>query len=250
MRFPLRLTADLTLGLALRALRLRQNHPLILNLAVGSAINSPRSPIVWLGGPEPLELPETPGVVNALASSGRHVFLPINGPLLRQRIHEFQPSQRLHLTIRFQGDEAAHDICVGRSGAFQEAQESVRTARLSGFLLCAQLIVREPRGAAAVERLFQRLRTLNVDGFVISTASPADESLRRSVRELRGRLLNRRWAMLSSLLDSAATSVTAPVAGPATDVESKAFGHAPSRMSQKFAEQRPTQSYKESVQAP
>ena len=120
MRFPLRLTADLTLGLAARSLRLKRQHPLILNLAAGGNASSSKSPIVWIGGREPLDLPETPRVVNFLAAAGRQVFLPTTGLLLRRRIHEFQPSQRLHLTIRFDGAETSHDQRVGQ-GAFRDA---------------------------------------------------------------------------------------------------------------------------------
>ena len=130
------------------------------------------------------------------------MFLPTTGILLRRRIHEFQPSPRLHLTIRFDGAELAHDGRVGHQGAFRDALESVRTARLSGFLLCAQLVLHAPSESAEIERLHGELRELDFDGFLISPASSVSEELRSSVLALRRRLLSRRWALLSSLLDS------------------------------------------------
>jgi hypothetical protein len=243
MRFPLRLTADLTLGLAARSLRLKRERPLILNLAAGGNVNSSKSPIIWIGGPEPLEIPETSRVVNSLAASGRHVFLPTSGLLLRRRVHEFQPSPRLHLTIRFDGTEALHDERVGQPGAFRDALESVRTARLSGFLLCAQLILHSPTEAAALEHLHGELRKLDFDGFLISLALPAacGEELRRGVLGLRKRLLSRRWALLSTLLDPVLSPRSATVANTR---------HAPTRVPRDRAAALPSCSCEESVQAP
>jgi hypothetical protein len=201
MRFPLRLTADLGFTLALRSLRLHRNRP-VIEILTPDGILETHSPIVWIGGPEPLDVQGTPRTVNSLAAAGRHVFLPTTGILLRRRIHEFQPSPRLHLTIRFDGTELAHDGRVGRQGAFRDALESVRTAKLSGFLLCAQLVLHAPSASAEIERLHGELRKLDLDGFVISPASPVNEELRSSVASLRRRLLSRSWALLSSLLDS------------------------------------------------
>jgi hypothetical protein len=237
MWFPLRLIANLGLGLTLRSLRLHRNRPLIESLVPDNDAQS-RAPIVWIARPEPLDLPETPRVVNSLAAAGRLVFLPTTGILLRRRIHEFQPSPRLHLTIRFDGAELAHDGRAGRQGAFRDALESVRAAKLSGFLLCAQLILHAPSESVEIERLHSDLCKLDFDGFVISPASTANEHLRSNVAALRRRLLSRRWALLSSLLDPvlSASVATAPARQSAQ------------RRSRELAP--PSRSYEESVQAP
>jgi len=238
MWFPLRLTANLGLGLTLQSLRLHRNRPLIENLVPNSNPQA-RARIVWIAGPEPLDLPETPRVVNSLAAAGRHVFLPTTGVLLRRRIHEFQPSPRLHLTIRFDGAEVAHDGRAGRQGAFRDALESVRTAKLSGFLLCAQLILHAPSESVEIERLHADLCKLDFDGFVISPVSPANEGLRSNVTALRRRLLSRRWALLSRFLDPVLSASVA--AAPAR--------HLAQRRSRELAPS-PSRNYEESVQAP
>jgi MoaA/NifB/PqqE/SkfB family radical SAM enzyme len=177
--------------------------------------------------------------VNSLAAAGRHVFLSTTGILLRRRIHEFQPSPRLHLTIRFDGAEVAHDGRAGRQGAFRDALESVRTAKLSGFLLCAQLILHAPSESVEIERLHTDLCNLDFDGFVISPASRVNEQLRNNVAALRRRLLSRRWALLSSLLDPVlSTSISTPAAQSA------------SRRSREHALPASSRSYEESVQTP
>ena len=243
MRFPLRLTANLTLGLAARSPRINGTHPLILNLAAGGGVDSLKSPIVWIGDSEPLELPETPRIVNALAAAGHHVFLPTSGILLRRRIHEFQPSTCLHLAIRFDGVEASHDKRLGQSGAFRDALESVRTARLSGFLLCAQLILHSPSEAAELERLHGELSKLDFDGFLFSLPSPASsgDELQRGILDLRKRLLSRRWAWLSALLDPVVSSR----ASAAANVQ-----HGPSRSLRDRIAHLPQPNCEESVQAP
>jgi MoaA/NifB/PqqE/SkfB family radical SAM enzyme len=239
MGFPLRLTADLGFGLALRSLRLQGEGSLIESIVPHGNLES-RSPIVWIGGPEPLDVQETPRVVNSLAAAGRHVFLPTTGILLRRRIHEFQPLPRLHLTIRFDGAEVAHDGRAGRQGAFRDALESVRTAKLSGFLLCAQLILHAPSECGEIAHLHGKLRELDFDGVLISSASPASEALRNSAERLRRQFLGRRWALLSTLLDS----VLPPAASHARSLQTS------SRRPRETASQLPQRSCEEGVQAP
>ena len=241
MWFPFRLTANLGLGLTLRSLRLHRYRPLIESVAPDSNAQS-GAPIVWIAGAEPLDLPETPHVANSLAAAGRHVFLSTTGILLRRRIHEFQPSPGLHLTIRFDGAEVAHDGRAGRQGAFRDALESVRTAKLSGFLLCAQLILHAPSESVEVERLHGDLCKLDFDGFVISPASPVNEQLRSNVAALRRRLLSRRWALLSSLLDPVVSTSISTAPTPAAQPAS--------RRSREHGLPVSSRSYEESVQTP
>jgi hypothetical protein len=242
MPFPLRLTADLAVGLAVRPLRWKRARPLIVSLAAGGQTEPPSAPIVWIGGPEALDVPETPRFVNSMTAAGRHVFLSTNGILLRRRIHEFQPSSRLHLTIRFDRSQAAHGAHAGRDGAFREALESVRTARLSGFFLCAQLMLSAPREARELERLHGELSKLDFDGFLISLASvPAGDELRSVVVDLRRRLLSRRWALFSRLLE--------PVLLPAPVVVT-ARQASPARVNRELTAHLPQRSREESVQTP
>jgi hypothetical protein len=218
MPFPLRLTTDLTVGLAARALGFERNHPLILGLppdrnfsAASAALDTQgrfRSPIVWIAGSEPLEHPEIAGVANRLAAGGRHVFLQTDGILLRRRIHEFRPSPRLHLTIRFDGIQPSDDRRTAREGAFQRALDGIHAAKLFGFLICAHLAFYGDSDTVRLILLHDDLRKLHLDGFLISPAARTTE-LDRGVAEARRRLLSRRWALLSRLLDGVLLPVTA-----------------------------------------
>jgi hypothetical protein len=240
MRFPLRLTADLAIGLATKTLRGATRHHLILHLSPVAGSHSPSpiggyssppasdavilpsevcldavrrssAPIVWIGGIEPLLHPEIGRLARRIVDTSRHVFVQTDGALLRRRIHEFRPVSRLFLTVRFEGFEHLHDRRSGREGAFRSAVEGIRTAKLSGFLVCAQMIVHADTTLAELEQLRGVLEARDVDGFIVTPAngfskavSGENESrvLQRKLRAARDQIRSRRWRLFSRLLDS------------------------------------------------
>jgi hypothetical protein len=231
MTFSLRLTADLTLALAARAFGGKQGYPPILQLSPdtnfhtaaasfsansqqaddsasqsGTLVSRYRSPILWISGSEPLDYPEVAQFTNALAASGRSVFLETSGALLKRRLHEFQPSEGFHFTVRFDGLEPSHDQLNGREGAFRAGLEAIRMARLAGFLTCALLVMHPGTAPGELEQLHSGMRQLDIDGFLITRAALSPE-LEKTAKQLRCRLLSRRWALLSDLVESAALPV-------------------------------------------
>src|SRR5579871_4338385 len=132
MRFPLRLTANLAVGRVSRACSFNsKDSSAIFDLCSDETV-PPGCRVVWIGGPDPLARAEVARLVNSSAASGRYVFLSINGARLRRRIHEFQPSSRLYLTIRFDVGRCVSDR-VARVDLLAVALDAVRAANLSGF---------------------------------------------------------------------------------------------------------------------
>jgi hypothetical protein len=234
MTFTLRLTADLTLALAARAIGNKNADPLILQLSpdtdfqIGSDSssenarpggNSPsqsgalvpryRSPILWIAGPEPLDYPEVARFTNALAASDRHVFLQTSGAALRRRLHEFQPSSRFYFTIRFDGTDPQGEQRNGVDGAYRVGIEALRMARLAGFFTCAHLVAATELSAGDMVALHAEISKLDVDGFLITSAAH-EPGLEKSIKKLRRRLLSRRWALLSDLVEAAARPSASP----------------------------------------
>jgi MoaA/NifB/PqqE/SkfB family radical SAM enzyme len=236
MRFPLRLTADLGLGLAGQAVRGKIRRPLIFRLAPTeeagrSQIDSEKvsdgqgsvhgtlagvqncvPPVAWIGGAEPLLHPQVAHLARGLLDRGRHVFLQTGGNLLRRRIHDFQPQPRLFLTVEFNGMEASHDFRAGRKGAFQAAVEGICTAKLSGFFTCAYTAVCADTSVDELRRLLTFFQTLKMDGWVIVSASgPSNlsmckrEAARQNLAEARLLIPSRRWQLFSKLVEAAAT---------------------------------------------
>jgi hypothetical protein len=231
MTFSLRLTADLTLALAARSVSSKQSYPPILRLSPdinfqtgaaplsieghragkgsqqsGALVPRFRSPIIWIAGSEPLDSPEVARFANALAASGRSVFLETSGVSLKRRLHEFQPSSRFYFAIRFDGLESSYGQRDSRDGAFRVGLEAIRMARLAGFFTCAVLVLHSDAAAGELEQLQADISKLDVDGCLITSAA-LDSGMERNVSQLRRRLLSRRWALLSSLLDSSAVPV-------------------------------------------
>jgi hypothetical protein len=150
---------------------------------------------------------------NRLAADGCYVFLPVDGALLRRCIHQLCPTSRLYLTIRFDGNQFAHDRRVGRHSAFQAQLEGIRVAQLSGFLTCAHLILHADSNPDEFAGLHSQLRKLSLDGFLISPAA-SGAGLERRVSDARRQSLSRPWVLLSRLLDSAVLPETSATASP------------------------------------
>jgi len=224
MTFSLRLTADLVLALTARMGSQRAAPILVLSpdtdfqTVAGSSsvanrqqrIESPnseslvsrnRSPILWISGPEPLDYPEVARFTNALAASGLSVFLETSGAAWNRRIHEFKPSPRFHLTVRFDAFDPALQPGDACASPFRTGIEALRVARLAGFFTCAHLVVRPGAAAHPLEDLHAELTKLDVDGFLITRSADSPE-LAQTVSQLRRRLLGWRWSVLSRLVES------------------------------------------------
>jgi len=234
MTFTLRLTADLTLALAARALGNKNADPLILQLSpdtdfqiasdsspenarpVGDGPSQPgalvpryRSPILWISGSEPLDNPDVARFTNALAASDRHVFLQTSGATLKRRLHEFQPSSRFYFTIRFDRTLPLGEQRSGGNEAYRVGLEAIRMARLAGFFTCAHLVAATDVASGDLEALHAEISKLDVDGFLITSAAH-EPGLEKSVRKLRRRVLSRRWALLSDLVEAAVRPSASP----------------------------------------
>jgi hypothetical protein len=244
MTFSLRLTADLTLALAARLINTKPSYPPILRLAPdinfqtdaaplsvdgqrarkgsaqpGALVPRFRSPIIWIAGSEPLDSPEVARFANTLAASGRSVFLETSGISLKRRLHEFQASSRFYFAIRFDGLESSDGQGNSRDGSFRVGLEAIRMARLAGFFTCALLVLHPATAAGELEQLHRDISKLDVDGFLITSAA-LDPGMQNNVTQLRRRLLSRRWALLSSLLDS---SVLPVASGASEEIERRAL---------------------------
>ncbi len=238
MRFPLRLTADLAVarlarlgGLARKLRGKAECDSVLLLAAFGESLSSEAdsaevptepilgtellarvrnnsSPVVWIGGAEPLGHPEIGQLTRCIAGIGRHVFLETDGALLRHRIHEFRPVSRLFLTLRLHGLEKTHDLLVRRPGAFQAALDGLRVARLSGFLICVHARVDGDTHLGEMADLVVLAQSLDVDGFIISPAQGAMRSsscnkaeLLQKTAEARKFIPSNWWRRFSALLE-------------------------------------------------
>jgi hypothetical protein len=152
--------------------------------------------MIWIGGAETLEHPEIPKFTNALAASGREVFLQTDGKFLRRRVHEFQPSPRFRFALHFTdaGIYAPENADV---------VEAIRIAKLSGFLTVGFTTLQTASELENSIALHSQLKKLDLDGTLI-LASDETPECERVVAAARSRLLDGRWSNMSRLFNSAA----------------------------------------------
>jgi hypothetical protein len=224
LRFPLRLTADLAKARLAQRLRPEvspiqfvdaaellhhdSNHP-VSHEKIRELVSS-RTPVVWMGGSEPLNHPGTAHLIRAITGSGHFVFLETDGTLLRRRIHEFQPVPRLFLTVRLDPGARLHTTKSLQPSSSELAQEGIRAAQLSGFLICVHVRVRAETELGEVAELIRSSRALDVDGIVATPASGESNStaseattMQRKTTEARKLIGSKWWESFSRLAEAA-----------------------------------------------
>ncbi|MGB7285114.1 MAG: hypothetical protein WBE13_22835 [Candidatus Acidiferrum sp.] len=231
MSFSLRLTADLTLAMATRAIGAQRGSPLVLRFSTDSVLDAgsslpsvggqeissdasqsfveiasrSQSPIIWIDGSDPLDYPGVARLANSITASRHHVFLETCGALLKPRLHEFQPSSNFYFAVRFDCRKRSPDQNDAPEAKWRIGLEALRMARLAGFFTCARLLLHPGVAAGDVARLHGEICKLDIDGFLITSGTHTPE-LERTVEDTRRRLLSRRCALLSSSLDASALS--------------------------------------------
>jgi molybdenum cofactor biosynthesis enzyme MoaA len=149
------------------------------------------SPVIWIGGSEPLDHPGIAHLVRALTPSGHYIFLKTNGTLLRRRIHEFQPLPRFFLTVSLDSLQSAE---------FGLAAEGLRAARLSGFLTAVHSRVDKNSELIELDQLRAFMLETQVDGWLITAKSTDDASTVRAA-QARTRIPSASWRLFSALVE-------------------------------------------------
>jgi hypothetical protein len=182
------------------------NHP-VSHERIREIISS-RSPVIWIGGSEPLDHPGVAHLVRAITGSGHFVFLETDGTTLRRRIHQFQPLPRFFLTVRLDAGARLHTSKSLQPSPSELAAEGVRAAQLSGFLICFHARVHEQTELAAMAELIQNAHFLDVDGIVVSPGSagsnrtiPDAAAFERKTAEARKLIGSKWWEFFSRLID-------------------------------------------------
>ena len=149
------------------------------------------SPVIWIGGSEPLDHPGIAHFVRAVTPSGQHVFLETKGILLRRRIHEFQPLPRFFLTVALDSLQ---------SPEFAPAAEGLCAARLSGFFTAVHSRVGKHSDFGDLDRFRAFLVETGVDGWLI-TAESADFASTAKAAEARRQIPSVSWRRFSKQVE-------------------------------------------------
>jgi len=200
MRFPLKLTANLTRYIATKRIRGEKKFPLVMMLEPLHACNLTctgcgrireykstidemltveqclaameecGAPVVSICGGEPMIYPEISRLVKDILARGRHIYLCTNGMFIRKKLHEFQPSSSFFWNVHLDGLERTHDLCVERDGVFREAIEGIKAAKAAGFYVCSNTTIYKETDLSEIAELYAYLHELGVDGYMLSPA--------------------------------------------------------------------------------
>lgn len=200
MRFPLKMTANLTKYIAAKKMTGVKKFPLVMMLEPLHACNLTctgcgrireykstinelipveqcvaaaeecGAPIVSICGGEPLIYPEIGRLTKELLDRGRHIYLCTNGMFIRKRLHEFTPSSSFFWNVHLDGMERTHDLCVERDGVFRDAIEGIQAAKAAGFMVCSNTTIYRETDLNEIAELMEYLHGLGVDGYMISPA--------------------------------------------------------------------------------
>lgn len=200
MRFPISLYTSLMSAFISNARKGRQKFPLVLmlepthrcNLACAGcdrirlydqdqtddlsleecfdACREAGSPVVTITGGEPLLYKDLKPLVAELIKQRRQIYLCTNGILTGSFIDQFDPDPHLTLNFHVDGLEQTHDRITNRPGTFKQALESITRAKHKGFRVSTNTSVYKNSDLGELERLFSLLKTMRVDGMLISPA--------------------------------------------------------------------------------
>jgi len=183
------------------------NHP-VSHEKIHELVSS-RSPVIWIGGSEPLHHPGVSHLARAITGSGHFVFLETDGTLLRRRIHEFQPVSRLFLAVRLEPAAPVRTAKGVEADAWKLAADGIRAARLSGFLTCVHARVHTQTEPGAMAALIQYSKSLDVDGIVVSSTSGKSNSAasdaiggERKTEEARKLIGSKGWESFSRFVEA------------------------------------------------
>jgi hopanoid biosynthesis associated radical SAM protein HpnH len=146
-----------------------QTNDLTLLQCMEAAVES-GAPVVTITGGEPLLYPELHRLVEELLRLGKHIYLCSNGLLTESFIDAFKPNRRLTLNFHLDGMEGTHDRITSKPGTFKKAVENIKKAKRKGFRVSTNTSLYKNSDIGELENLFELLKSINVDGVLISPA--------------------------------------------------------------------------------
>jgi hopanoid biosynthesis associated radical SAM protein HpnH len=134
------------------------------------AAKESKAPVVTITGGEPMLYPELPRLIDGLLRLKRHIYLCTNGLLADPFIEEFRPTPKLTLNFHLDGMEETHDRITNKPGTFKRVVETIKKAKQKGFRVSTNTSIYKNSDIGELENLFGMLKSINVDGVLISPA--------------------------------------------------------------------------------
>ena len=205
MRYPFGLVLDTAKHVAGKKLRGERRFPVMLSLdPLGSPVSNGngnhregstdrpiltveqcvaameecRTPIVSIGGAEPLDYPEIASLTRAILERGRHLFLSTDGALIRRRLHMIPPYTNFFWNVKLYGTQEVHDARANRTGLFAEALDGIKAAKNAGFFVVVSSTICPETDIGDLAALYERLHAMHVDGYLLLPHYPQQKLCR------------------------------------------------------------------------
>jgi len=134
------------------------------------------APIVAIPGGEPLLHPQIDEIVSGLVAQKKFVYLCTNAIRLEQSLDKFKPSDYFSFSVHLDGLRDTHDHAVDRKGIFDVAVKAIKAAKARGFRVTTNTTIFKDADPAEIQRFFDFLSTLGVDGMMISPGYPYEKA--------------------------------------------------------------------------
>jgi hopanoid biosynthesis associated radical SAM protein HpnH len=132
------------------------------------AVDECGAPVVSIPGGEPLLHKEMPEIVAGIIARKKFVYMCTNALLLEKKLHLYEPSPYLTLSVHLDGLKEHHDRAVNQEGVFDRAVQAVRAAHAKGFRITVNCTLFDGVSADDVASYLDFARDLDIEGVTIS----------------------------------------------------------------------------------
>src|SRR6201996_8514960 len=169
------------------------------------AVDECGAPLVAIPGGEPLIHKEIGEIVAGIVARKKFVSLCTNALLLEKKLHIFEPSPYLSITVHLDGLKMQHDRAVSQDGVFDIAVRAIKAAKAAGFNVNVNATIFDNQTAEEIAGFLDLAKSLDVGvsispGYAYERAPDQQHFLaRRSTKELFRRVFSigkdRKWTL-------------------------------------------------------
>lgn len=228
MRFPWRLTRDLTLYVMRNRLRGRKRFPLVLMLEPTQVcqlscfgcgrireyeatirdylslekalayVDECAAPVVSICGGEPTLYPWITELIQGILQRKRHIMLCTNGIKLPQLLPKWNPSPYLTVNVSMDGLAGTHDVVRTRKGLYDLDIKVIKQLKGLGYRVVTNSTVYRNTDLDELEQMWTELEAIGVDGFLVSPGYHY-EAVKRDDIFLRRKEMDGKFARIEEL---------------------------------------------------
>ena len=140
------------------------------------AVDECGAPMVSIPGGEPLMHPQIAEIVEGLVARKKYIYLCTNALLLKEKLHLFEPSKYLSISVHMDGQKEHHDFSVCREGGYELALDGIRAAVEAGFRVTTNTTLFDGADPNSVRNFFDEMMNVGVESMMVSPGYSYDKA--------------------------------------------------------------------------